>query len=318
MADNVAITAGAGTNIATDEVTGTLEHVQLMKIAISTDGSRTLVPADATNGIDVDVTRVSGQVTVGDGTNAVAVVTAPADGASNTLNRLRAESAMQVFNGTTWDRARGDTTNGLDVDVTRVQGTVTVATHDVGSITTAVTPGTGATNLGKAEDAAHTTGDVGVMALGVRAAAPTERSAGPTDGDYEPFATNEVGAVWVTHTHSANGGASTINSTSSDGGTALTNTAQAIKASAGTLVGYYIYNPNNSVAYVQFYNTASGSVVIGTTAPLFMLTIPAASAANLWMPGGVTFGTAMSWSACSTAAAGGALTTACDAVCWYK
>lgn len=68
MADNVAITAGTGTDIATDQVTGTNEHVQLMKLAISTDGSRTLVPADSTNGIDVDVTRVSGNVTVVQGT----------------------------------------------------------------------------------------------------------------------------------------------------------------------------------------------------------------------------------------------------------
>src|SRR4029077_15299740 len=57
--------------------------------------------------------------------------------------------------------------------------------------------GSGATGLGKAEDAQHTTGDVGVMALGVRSAAPSERSAGPSDGDYEPFATNEVGALWT-------------------------------------------------------------------------------------------------------------------------
>jgi hypothetical protein len=32
-----------------------------------------------------------------------------------------------VFDGTNWDRARGDTTNGLDVDVTRVSGTVTTS-----------------------------------------------------------------------------------------------------------------------------------------------------------------------------------------------
>lgn len=64
MPDNVAITAGSGTDIATDQVTGTAEHVQLMKLAISADGSRDLIPADATNGIDVDVTRVSGNVTV--------------------------------------------------------------------------------------------------------------------------------------------------------------------------------------------------------------------------------------------------------------
>lgn len=125
MADNVPITAGSGTNIATDEVTGTLEHVQLMKLAISTDGSRTLIPADSTNGLDVDVTRVGGQVQVGDGTNPISVDTTPADAEANSVNALQAMARTMLFNGTSWDRARGDTTNGLDVDVTRVSGNVT-------------------------------------------------------------------------------------------------------------------------------------------------------------------------------------------------
>lgn len=179
-------------------------------------------------------------------------------------------------------------------------------------------PGVAATSLGKAEDAGHTTGDTGVMSLGVRSAAPSERSAGPTDGDYEPFATNEVGAVWVTVTPSANGGAATLNSTSSDGGTALTSTAQAIKGTPGTLKGYYIYNPNTSAQFVQFYNTAQGSVTVGTTNPLFMLTVPAQAAANLWMADGIAFATALSWSATSTAGGNGAPSTALDAVAWYK
>lgn len=63
MADGVAITAGSGTTILTDD-TGATGHAQVVKLGISTDGSATLIPADATNGIDVDVTRVSGNVTV--------------------------------------------------------------------------------------------------------------------------------------------------------------------------------------------------------------------------------------------------------------
>lgn len=229
-------------------------------------------------------------------------------------------------NGRLWGIVNQDQIAGTAVAVnngTASAGTqrVTIASDSTGNIATigtSVTPGTGASNLGKAEDAAHTTADVGVMALGVRAAAPTDRSAGPTDGDYEPFATNEVGAVWVSVTPSANGGASTLNSTSSDGGTALTNSAQAIKASAGTLKGYYIYNPNASAQFVQFYNTASGSVTVGTTNPLFMLTIPATSAANLWMTDGIAFSTAISWSATSTAGGNGAPGSSLDAVAWYK
>lgn len=54
--------------------------------------------------------------------------------------------------GDTLRAATGDVTNGLDVDVTRV------------------IPGTGATNLGKAEDAAHVSADTGIAMLGVRSA----------------------------------------------------------------------------------------------------------------------------------------------------
>ena len=113
-------------------------------------------------------------------------------------------------------------------------------------------------------------------------------------------------------------GLDTMNATSSDGATALTSTVQAIKASAGKLYGYYIYNPNSSAQFVQFYNTASGSVTVGTTNPLFMLTIPATAGANLISDIGITFGTAMSWAATSTAGGNGAPTTALDAVAWYK
>jgi hypothetical protein len=169
-----------------------------------------------------------------------------------------------------------------------------------------------------AEDSAHTSGDLGHQMLGVRAASPTERSAGPTDGDYVPIGVNEVGAQWVTPTPSANGGSTTMAATSQDSSTALTSTAQAIKASAGTLTGYYIYNPNATAAFVNFYNVASGSVTVGTTAPLFHLAIPATSAANLSYTFGPAFSTAISWSATATAGSNTAPTTALEAVAWYK
>lgn len=93
MADNVDITAGSGTGIATDQVTGTLEHVQLVKLAIATDGSRTLIPADGTDGILVnlgtnnDVTVTSGSITATQGTaanlNATVVGTVTANAGTN-------------------------------------------------------------------------------------------------------------------------------------------------------------------------------------------------------------------------------------------
>lgn len=56
-----------------------------------------------------------------------------------------------------------------------------------------VSPGTAATSLGKAEDEVHTTGDTGVMMLGVRNDANGNLSG--TDGDYTPPAVNTRGGV---------------------------------------------------------------------------------------------------------------------------
>ncbi len=104
------------------------------------------------NGLAVDVTRVQGTVT----TTTTGSVT-PADAYANPTTALQTYSLGGVFNGTTWDRwrtasadasaatglaasglmgyngvtwdrLRSTTANGLAVDVTRVQGTVTKTT----------------------------------------------------------------------------------------------------------------------------------------------------------------------------------------------
>ena len=69
MADTVvyqtasAATPPDATIVATDDA-GAAGQVQIIKLAISTDGSATVIPADAANGLDVDVTRVGGTVAV--------------------------------------------------------------------------------------------------------------------------------------------------------------------------------------------------------------------------------------------------------------
>lgn len=71
----------------------------------------------------------------------------------------------------------------------------------------AITPGTAAANLGKLEDNAHTTGDVGTFALSVRNdnAATTPASA---NGDYQQVSTDEKGTTFTRVSPTAN--ASTI------------------------------------------------------------------------------------------------------------
>lgn len=184
----------------------------------------------------------------------------------------------------------GDNTNGLDVDVTRlpalVAGNANIGDVDIASIAA------GDNNIG----------NVDVVTL------PALVAGTANIGDVDVLTVPAV----------AGEAASTFNASSSDGATALTNSAQSVKGSAGSLKGWYIYNPNTSAQFVQFFNTASGSVTVGTTNPLFMLTIPAGSAANLWMqPGGIAFSTAISIAATSTAGGNGAPTTALDVVVWY-
>lgn len=64
---------------------------------------------------------------------------------------------------------------------------------------------TGATNLGKAEDTAHASGDVGTMALAVRA----DTAVGLTDaaGDYHPLTVDSAGRLWTNTTLLAGGSA---------------------------------------------------------------------------------------------------------------
>ncbi len=59
----------------------------------------------------------------------------------------------------------------------------------------AITPGTGATNLGKEEDALSVSGDTGVMSLGVRNTGFTVLTGGALD--YSPISVNSQGAPFI-------------------------------------------------------------------------------------------------------------------------
>lgn len=114
------------------------------------------------------------------------------------------------------------------------------------------------------------------------------------------------------------GGLTTFMASGSDGSTILVATAQAAKASAGQLYGYYLYNPEAAVTFVHFYDVAQGSVTVGTTNPLFSLQIPAASAANLMGTMGILFATAITIAATTTAGGNTAPATGVSATLWFK
>lgn len=79
--------------------------------------------------------------------------------------------------------------------------------------------------------------------------------------------------------------------------TALTSSTSAVSTVANVLNAYMIYNPNSSAAFVNLFDTTS--VTLGTTAPAWVISIPATSAANLSQLG-LAFSTALTINAATT------------------
>lgn len=96
------------------------------------------------------------------------------------------------------------------------------------------------------------------------------------------------------------------------------NTATSIKGTAGQVFGWYFYNPNATVAYVQFFNTASGSVTVGTTAPVYSVGVPATSGANVFSENGVAHGTAITIAITTTRAGSTSPGSTVDYNVFYK
>jgi hypothetical protein len=174
MADSdIQVTAGTGPKVDTRTVgAGTDEHRQVMVIGDPSTATD-VATVTAANGLKVDVTRVTGSVTIGDGTQNIAIDSVQSDAESNGVNSLHTSSRNYVFNGTTWDRNRGDITNGLDVDVTRI------------------IPGVASNNLGKQEDQLHQDGDTGVLMLGVR----NHVTGSTVDGEYSAISVSSTGEM---------------------------------------------------------------------------------------------------------------------------
>jgi hypothetical protein len=155
--ESVSVTPGSGKDIAVDTI-GAKEY-QVIKVSLGAedahdcliDSGQQLMAASvpvvlASDHSDVKVTLDSEAVVLGAGTAGI--------------GKLTANSGVDIG----------------DVDVT------------------SILPGVGATNLGKAEDAAHSSGDVGVMSLAVRQSSQADFGA---DGDYVPFSVDDDGGLRV-------------------------------------------------------------------------------------------------------------------------
>jgi len=154
---------------------------------------------------------------------------------------------------------------------------------DIGDVdVTSVTPGTTATALGKAEDAAHTSGDVGVQMLGVRNDAMAALSG--TDLDYTPVATTSAGRVQVTtaaHSAMLRG----FNSVAGTGDTAVTGTISGDAGLKTYITDIQVANTGSSTTLITFKDGSGGSTLAYTVAPAgggsnIHFTVPLVTTAN--------------------------------------
>ena len=100
--------------------------------------------------------------------------------------------------------------------------------------------------------------------------------------------------------------------------TALSNTKTAIKTSAGLMAGWHLYNNNTAVTYIQVWNLATASVTVGSTAPTWIIVIPAGGWEDFTptMPG-IAMNTAITVAATTSASNNTAPTNAIVGNFWY-
>lgn len=254
MADNLAVTPGSGATMAADEATdGTLGSVKIPfakimdgtldstnKLIVNSSGEAKVVDTAG----DASLASIDGKITAVN-TGAVTISSALPAG-TNAIGKLAANSGVDIG----------------DVDIT------------------SVTPGTTATALGKAEDAAHSSGDTGVFVLGVRNDAMATLT--NTDGDYSAIATSKSGRVLVTPAPAdtfVSGNASATNTTDTS-----------VVAAAGVGLKNYITNisvanTGSSTTLITLKDGSGGSTLWYTIAPAgggsnIALDVPIATTAN--------------------------------------
>lgn len=281
MADNFPQTAGSGRNVATDEVTysGDVADVQLVRIVQTTgaEGSKTVVnlPGDTTDGQLVnlgannDVTVTSGSITANAGTNLNTSALALETGGN------LAGSAVSLAILDDWDESDRAKVNLIvgQAGVEGGSGIVSALTQRVVLATDVALPA-GTNNIG----------DVDVLTLPALSAGTN--NIGDVDVLTIAAGTNAIGDVGVIPRTS--GGLTTYHLVS-----AATTNATVVKASAGQLFGWFIYNNATTMRKLAFHNTASAPTAGASL--FFTINLPGSSAANVFLPMGIAFSTGIAF-----------------------
>lgn len=274
------VTANAGTNLntsslATEATLGDVKtSVQLIDNAVSGAGFNVsqlggaAVPIGAgTEAAAVRVTLATdstGVVSVDDNAGSLTVDYATT-GSGNATGALRVELANNGTGVLATVGAVTAITNALPAGTNAIGKLAANSGVDIGDVDiTSVVPGTAATNLGKAEDAGHTSGDVGVMALAVRNDALAGLAG--TTLDYSPIAVDIGGRVMADKSPAA-AMVRGLNSVAGTGDTAVTGTISGDAGLKTYITSAQVANTGSTTTLITFKDGNAGSALAYTIAP---------------------------------------------------
>ena len=279
MADSaVVITAGSGTSIDTRTETTNSQHRQVVVVggpsvndAIAEVVS---VPPSTSDTSYGQVVRIAGSIQIGGYSgsafltgvyNSIAIFFDRANpsvsigGASASIGIFFDRGNPAVNPSVAYDSGVTGATTQRVVHVTDIGASVKLMPNsgvDVGDVdVTSVTPGTTGTQLGKAEDAAHTSTDVGVFALAVRN--DTRASRTSADNDYSPVSVDTAGAMMLADPFGT--AAVTYATASSTASTAGNNTVVSPEASRNIKVYAYQLTTTAQVGHAALFTTGASA-----------------------------------------------------------
>lgn len=255
------VTGTEGAYTHTDIQAGAGTAANALRVELPTDGTGKVGLNAGTNNIgDVDVLTLpalpAGTNNIGD----VDVLTVPADPFGANADAASASGSISA-------KLRQIATNGIPVSTALPAGSNAIGKLaansgvDIGDVDVlSVVPGTGATNLGKAEDAAHASGDTGVLALAVRQ--DSDATMVSATGDYSALQVDANGYLKVNIKAGAGSGgtAAADGSAFTRGTTSLTPAGAVVETSAPTLTNGQVAALSQTTGGALRVAVASGGV----------------------------------------------------------
>jgi hypothetical protein len=261
MADNIAITAGSGTTIATDDVSGV--HYQRVKLVNGTLDANDAIPGEATNGLDVDVTRVPADPfgVNADAASATGSISAKLRQIAATgipVTNASGGSAVNIQDGGNSITVDGSVTATLSAETTKVIGTINVAGSQTIATTNAGTFAVQDTQM-LADSAGFTQGTSKVCPIGFLVDDTSTDLLSENDTGAARITTNRILLSYTGEPPSADTGT---------GGTKTDTTAQDIMAAAASLFNYLCFFSVHNTGATNSYVTLKDDTTVKAVIPV--------------------------------------------------